>query len=57
MQINFFVLLDQTAVMQHFVQNPSSSFERNLLYVPIPLQPERVVVIIHNSKHHLIAPA
>lgn len=51
MQINVFVLLGQTAMTQHFVQTPSPSFERNLLYVPVPLQSERVVLIIHNNKH------
>lgn len=50
MQTNLFVLLGQCAVMLHFVQTPSSSFERSLLYVPVPLQSERVVVIIHKQQ-------
>ena len=46
-------------MMQHFVWvwTPSPFLKRNLHYVPVPLQAERVVVIIRDSEHRFVAPA
>lgn len=57
MQINFFVPLGQSVMMQYFIWALSSFLKRNLLYVPVSLQAERVVVIIPDSEHFSAAPA
>lgn len=57
MQIKSFVLLGQTVMMQRFVRTPSAFLKRNLLYAPVPLQAEHVVVIIRDSEHRFIVPA
>lgn len=57
MQINFFVPLGQSVMKKYSIWALSSFLKRHLLYVPVSLQAERVVVIIPDSEHFSVAPA